>query len=94
MNDETKANLAASLGTAMAELGEVARDVPDLITDEEIEQHAEILDHIADSARGGAAILRAALATRRHSRPPLPRRIRRDATNTHRAPHRPAGDAS
>jgi hypothetical protein len=94
MNDETKANLAASLTTAMTDLGEVARDLPDLATDKEIEQHAEILDHIADSARGGAIILRAALAARRRASPPLPRRIRRDAANMHPVPPGPGGDAS
>lgn len=93
MNDEIRANLAASLTSAMTELGEVARDLPDLATDKEIEQHAEILDHVADSARGGAAILRAALDARRHSRPPLPRRLR-GAANRNRIPHSPRGDAS
>lgn len=94
MNDETKANLAASLTTAMTDLGEVARQLPDLITDKEIEQHAEILDHLADSAREGAAILRATLGARRRSRPPLPRRIRRDAVNLHQVPPGPGSDAS
>lgn len=94
MNDETKANLAASLSTAMTELSDVARDVPDLTTDKEIEQHAETLDHVADSARGGADILRAVLAARHRERPPLPRRVRRDAINSHRVHGRPTGDAS
>lgn len=93
MNDEIKINLAASLSTAVTELGEVARDLPSLTTDKEIEQCAEILEHIGDSARGGAAILRAALAARRQSRPPLPRRIR-GANNRPRIPHGPNGDAS
>lgn len=94
MNDETKANLAASLTTAITELGEVARDLPDLITDKEIEQRAEILDHIADSAHGAAAILRAALTAHRCARPPLPPRIRRDAASVHWIPGSPDGDAS
>jgi hypothetical protein len=94
MNDETKANLAASLTAAMTELGEVARQLPDLITDKEIEQHAEILDHLADSAHEGAAILRAALDARRRSRPPLPRRIRGDAANLGRVSPGTGGDAS
>ena len=93
MNDETKANLAASLTTAMTDLGQVAKQLPDLITDKEIEQHAEILDHIADSARGGAAILRAALDARRRLRPPLPRRVR-GAASRPRIPHSRSGDAS
>jgi len=93
MNDETKANLAASLTSAMTDLGQVARQLPDLITDKEIEQHAEILDHIADSARGGAAILRAALDADRRLRPPLPRRVR-NADNRPRIPHARSGDAS
>ncbi|HEY2127511.1 MAG TPA: hypothetical protein VGH77_10025 [Streptosporangiaceae bacterium] len=94
MNDEIRTNLTASLRSTTTELSEVARDLPDLNTDKEIEQHAEILDHIADSARGGAAILRAALAARRRARPPLPRRIRRDVSNAHRISPEPGGNAS
>lgn len=93
MNDEIKANLAASLHSTTTELSEVVRQLAGLSTDKEIEQHAEILDHIADNAREGAAILRAALAARRRSRPPLPQRIRGEAHRP-RVPHRPSGDAS
>lgn len=93
MNDETKANLAASLSTAVAELSEVARELPDLITANEIERYAEILDHIADGAHEGAAILRAELA-RHRLRPPLPRRIRSLAANLQRIPPAPGSDAS
>ena len=93
MNDETKANLAASLHSTTTELSEVVRQLPSLTTDKEIEQHAEILDHLADNARESAAILRASLAARRHSRSPLPRRTH-DAADRPRVPHGPRGDAS
>lgn len=93
MNDETKANLAASLHSTTTELSEVVRQLAALTTDNEIEQHAKILDHIADNAREGAAMLRAALAARRRSRPPLPRRIRQAAANLHRVPPGSGGDA-
>jgi hypothetical protein len=93
VDDEIKANLAASLLSTTAELSEVVRELANLSTDKEIELHAETLDHLANNAREGAAILRAALATRRRLRPSLPRRIR-GAANRPRIPHSRNGDAS
>jgi hypothetical protein len=61
---DTRVNLAASLHRLAMDLSEVAAALPALGTDQEIEQQADMLDHIADEARDGAAILRGLIAHR------------------------------
>lgn len=94
MKDEIRANLAASLRSNATDLSEIANGLAGLSTDDEIEQQAKILDHIAEDARESASILRALIVRRERLPGVLPRRVPRDAANVHRVPPGPGGGAS
>lgn len=79
MTEGTSANLAASLRSTAADLSKVANGLVSLTTDDQIEQHAATLDHIAKDASEGASILRTLIIRREHARDPLPRRVPQDS---------------
>lgn len=94
MTDEMSAKLAASLRSTASDLAGVANGLAGLGTDDEIEQHAAILDHIAADASEGASILRTLIVRRERAHTPLPRRVPRDSANVPRVPPGLDGDAS
>lgn len=75
MTNEISANLAASLRTTATDLSRVANGLGGLSTDDEIEQHAAMLDHIAEDAIEGASILRTLIVARESEQSSLPRRV-------------------
>ena len=92
MNEASRANLATSLRSAAADLSSVADSLSSLVADEEVEKQAETLDHVADSARDGAIIVRS--LNTRSSRPPLPWKVRRAGPRLRRVASEAGGDAT
>ena len=89
MDKEIRLNLSESLRSTAIDLTEAAQAVASLSDNEDaISRQAEILAHIGDDAREGAAILRTTLTRQRASFPPLPpRRIPPDGvTGIRRVP--------
>jgi len=82
MEDTIRFNLTESLRSTAVDLSRVATGLAGLVTDGEIEKQADVLDHIAECASDGAAILRELL--NRRGRAPLPRRLALD--DGHRPP--------
>jgi hypothetical protein len=83
MTEGTSANLAASLHSTASDLSKVANGLAGLSSDDEIERHATILDHIAEDAREGASILRTLIVRRERAHSPLPRWVPRDSASVH-----------
>jgi len=92
MNEASRANLATSLRSAAADLSAVADSLSSLVTHDGIEKQAEILDHVADSAREGAIIVRS--LNTRSGRPPLPQGIRRAGPSLRQVASEAGGDAT
>jgi hypothetical protein len=86
MDGEVTVNLTASLHSTATDLSEVADGLAGVSTDDEIEQQAKILDHIAEDASQGTAFLRAPIVRRKRAHGLLPRRVPHDPANVHRNP--------
>lgn len=93
MNETSRANLATSLRSAAADLSAVADSLLSLVADDEIENQAETLAHVADSAREGATIVRS--LNTRSGRPPFPRKkVRRAGPPLRHVASEAGGDAT
>ena len=87
-------NLTASLQATAADLSGVANGLAGLGTDDHIEQQAEILDHVAEDASQGAAILRALLVRREPAPGLLPAWVPPNSTDADQVPSGSGGEAS
>ncbi len=94
MTEDMSANLAASLRNTAADLSKVAKGLASLTTDDQIEQHAATLGHIAEDASEGARILRTLIIRREHARDPLPRRVPQDSGHVRQVTPGSGRDAS
>jgi hypothetical protein len=92
ISDGFRANLAASLRRIVTDVSQAADALASLATDDEIEQQAKILEHAAEDASEGAAILWA-LTVRRGPAQGLSRRVPRDGIGVHGIPPGPGGQS-